>query len=190
MITFCDEILKSYRKKYADGIIEISIKYPNRWYSADATYLKDDINYFTLNEYDEFDDDPEEYAEFRMYFIPIVKKSQGRTDINNDCLITCIKTIIQSHKNERDAKELKQILGLQRNDKIDINQLLKVEDYIKRKTKMEYGFYVSGDFQNTTKLQTLKQIYLILSKEHYTLDKTQYFKRKHASTEDKKNINV
>ena len=87
MIKFCDEILKSYRKKYADGIIEVSIKYPNRWYSADATYLKDDINYFTLNEYDEFEDDPEEYAEFRMYFIPIVKKAEGGTDKYNDCLI-------------------------------------------------------------------------------------------------------
>ncbi len=54
--------------------------------------------------------------------------------------------IIQSHKNEIDAKELKEILGLQRNEKININQLSKVEDYIKQKTKMEYGFYVSGDF--------------------------------------------
>jgi len=26
MVKFCDEILKSYRKKYADGIIEVSIK--------------------------------------------------------------------------------------------------------------------------------------------------------------------
>ena len=186
MISFVDEILKSYRKKHQDGIIEVSIKYPNRWYSADATYIKDDINYFSLNEYDEFDDDPEEYAEFRVYFIPIVKKSQGGADINNDCLINCIKKVIQSHKNEIDAIEIKQLLGLQRNDKISINQLSKVEEYIKRKTKMEYGFYVSGDFQYTTKLQTLKQIHLILSKEHYTLDKTQYFKRKHASTEDKK----
>ena len=186
MVNFCNEILKSYRKKYADGIIEVSIKYPNRWYSADATYLKDDINYFSLDDYDSFGEDPEEYAEFRMYFIPIVKKSQGGTDINNDCLINCIKKIIQSHKNEIDAKELKEILGLQRNDKININQLSKVEDYIKRKTKMEYGFYVSGDFQYTTKLQTLKQIHLILSNEHFTLDKTQYFKRKHVATEDKK----
>jgi len=144
MISFVDEILKSYRKKHQDGIIEVSIKYPNRWYSADATYIKDDINYFTLNEYDEFDDDPEEYAEFRVYFIPIVKKSQGGADINNDCLINCIKKVIQSHKNEIDAKEIKQLLGLQRNDKIRINQLSKVEEYIKQKTKMEYGFYVSG----------------------------------------------
>ena len=186
MVKFCDEILKSYRKKYADGIIEVSIKYPNRWYSADATYLKDDINYFSLDDYDSFGEDPEEYAEFRMYFIPIVKKAEGGTDKYNDCLINCIKKIIQSHKNEIDAKELKEILGLQRNDKININQLSKVEDYIKQKTKMEYGFYVSGDFQYTTKLQTLKQIHLILSKEHYTLDKTQYFKRKHVATEDKK----
>ena len=58
MVNFCNEILKSYRKKYTDGIIEVSIKYPNRWYSADATYLKDDINYFSLDDYDEFGNDP------------------------------------------------------------------------------------------------------------------------------------
>ena len=106
MKNFVDEILKSYWKEYADGIIEVSIKYSNRWYSADATYLKNPIQYFDMNEYDDFDNDPEEYAEFRVYFIPIVKKAEGGADIYNDCLINCIKKIIQSHKDKIDAKEL------------------------------------------------------------------------------------
>ena len=51
---------------------------------------------------------------------------------------------------------------------------------------MDYAIYVSGDAQFTSKIKSLKQIHLILSNEHYTLDKSKFQRRKHCSKEDKK----
>jgi hypothetical protein len=186
MIQICDEMKKSFQKKHKDGLIEISIKYPQRWYSGDCSRLFESLNVFNMNDYEEFDKDPEEYLEFRLYFVPIVFKPEGGKDKHNDCLITCIKKIIQSHKDDIDAEELKKILGIKRDDKIKINHLPKVEQYIKQQTDMDYAIFVSGDYQYTSKSKSLKQIHLILSNEHYTLDKLKYYKRKHTATEEKK----
>ena len=62
-----------------------------------------------MYDYNEMDDDPEAYESFRFNFFPIAKKTVGGTDPNNDCLMNCIKKVIQTHKNKIDAEELKHI---------------------------------------------------------------------------------
>ena len=79
------------RKKFKNGIISVSIEYPARWYSADTSYLNEDINFFSLNDYDEFEDDPEEYTAFRFMFIESVKPAEGGADLNNDCLAKVLR---------------------------------------------------------------------------------------------------
>jgi hypothetical protein len=51
---------------------------------------------------------------------------------------------------------------------------------------MEYSIFVSGDYQITSKNKSLKQIHLILSDGHFTVDKTKFQRRKHVAREDKK----
>ena len=48
MIEMCNEYLQQIRAKYSDfeGLVSVSIKYSDRWYSADDSEFEDDINYF------------------------------------------------------------------------------------------------------------------------------------------------
>jgi hypothetical protein len=77
MIDLCNKMKDSYKKKYDDGIIEVSIRYDVRWYCTDlVSMLNEDINFFNMNDYEEFDTDPEEYEKFRFYFTPIHHKKK------------------------------------------------------------------------------------------------------------------
>ena len=61
MIILCKQVRKDLKQKYGDGIISISIKYPNRWYSGEVSYLREKIQFFTMDDYDAFDEDPGKY---------------------------------------------------------------------------------------------------------------------------------
>ena len=185
LINLSRQLQESYQKRYSRGIISVSIKYPERFYSADVTTLNEPINYFTMNDYNEMDEDPEQYKSFNFNFIPITQKPAGGLDLNNDCLINCIKKVIQTHKHKIDAEELKEYLGLERNDKIPISKLSLVEKYIEMKTNMEYGLFVSGDFNYISSRNTNKKIRLILADEHYSLDK-ELISKKNIAFEEKK----
>ena len=177
MMKLYNKLQADLKELYSDGLISISIKYPNRWYSSEVSKLKDKINYFTMNDYDEFDEDPEEYEQFRLHFLPIKAKGQGGTDAHNDCLINCIKKIVQTYKNEIKADELKQLLGLERNSKIPLSKMADVEQYIHNKTKIQYAIYVSGDFEYVSPIQTNKKINLILTNEHFIVDSSKVSKQ-------------
>jgi hypothetical protein len=93
MTKMCDGFLSELQNKYkdVDGIVSVSIKYPNRWYSADVSKLNSPINYFSLDQYEEMGEDPEYYEQIRFSFIPFKKSKEGGKDEHNDCLINCIR---------------------------------------------------------------------------------------------------
>jgi hypothetical protein len=47
MIKMCNGFLSELREKYPgiDGLISVSIKYPDRWYSGDVSSFHQEINY-------------------------------------------------------------------------------------------------------------------------------------------------
>jgi hypothetical protein len=96
----CSQYQKSLQGKYKDGIISVSIEYPNRWFSADSSFLNEDINYFSLDDYEEYEDDPEEYKTFRFIFVEQEQTPEGGKDEHNDCLIKCIKKSLGTHKSK------------------------------------------------------------------------------------------
>ena len=67
MIKMCDGFLSEIRAKYNDfdGYVSVSIRYPDRWYSADVSNFNSPINYFHMSQYEEMDDDPEYYEQIR-----------------------------------------------------------------------------------------------------------------------------
>lgn len=180
----CDQLLRDLRDKHEYGIISVSIKYPERWYSGEVSQLNEEINYFSANDYDSFDADPEEYEAFRFHFIPLPKPVGGK-DKNNDCLINCIKKCVQAFSDKLDGEELKEYLGLDRNDPISIELLPKVEEFIYKTINQHYALYVSGDHEYISNLTTNRQIHLILSNEHYTLNKDKIKTPKRVAHEDK-----
>lgn len=103
-------ITKNHTKKNTDGhnISQYQISQPLVWFRC--IQIKTKINYFSISLYEKFNNDPEEYEQFRFHFVPIVKQSKGGNDKYNDCLINCIKKVIQSHKADINPKEIKKFL--------------------------------------------------------------------------------
>jgi hypothetical protein len=185
----CSKYQTFLRRKHTDGIVSVSIEYPNRWFSADTTFLNDEINYFSLDDYEEYEDDPQEYKTFRFIFVEHEPTTEGGKDDspsdthgfagNNDCLIKCLKKSLGTHKSKFMiiAEELKDELGLQRDEPISINLMDKVENYMNRKLKCRddinaYSIFVSGDHEYISSNPTNKRIHIILSNGHYSLDTT------------------
>ena len=173
LIRLTKKIRDDYRKTFANGLVMVSIRYTNRWYSGSKTSLNEDPEIFSMNRYDEFDEDPEEYSMFRFYFFPSGTSAAagGAGDPNNDCLIKCIQSFVQSHGKDIDVAELKAMLGLERNAKVPLSMIPQVETYVRQKTGSVYGIDVTGDHTFTSSLSTTKRIRLVLTKEHYKIEK-------------------
>ena len=81
MIKMCNGFLADLREKYPgiDGLISVSIKYSDRWYSGDVSKFNQDINFFHMSQYEEMDDDPEYYEKIRFSFpIQEIKRRRYR----------------------------------------------------------------------------------------------------------------
>ncbi|MFN9109278.1 MAG: hypothetical protein ACK5XN_04285, partial [Bacteroidota bacterium] len=110
---------------------------------------------------------------------------EGGSDKNNDCLINCIKKCVQRGAAKIDAADIKQHLGLKRNDMISIDHLPKLEKYINYLLGVnQYAINVTGDYNYKSNVPTNKIIRLILSKNHYSLD-TDEIKSQNASYKEK-----
>jgi hypothetical protein len=176
MIKFCKKVLEDIKEKYSNGFISVSIKYPKHYYTMGMTNINDGyIKFFSMDDYNNFDEDPLQYSEFTINFMPYKSKSKkGGKDEHNDCLFNCIKKIIQTGKEKIKPDELKQYLKIDRDEPIDISDINKVESYLNKKlmTKSgnEYAIKISGDYSYNSKLQTNKIIDVILSDGHYKIN--------------------
>ena len=173
MIKMCNTFLSELREKYpdVDGLVSVSIKYPQRWYSGDVSDFNSPINYFTPSDSLLDFDDPEEYEKIRFQFIPFKKIAEGGKDEHNDCLMNCIMKYFKNTRKWVDPAQLKEKLGLQRDDPIPISMMSEVENIINYKDEKPYAIFVSGDFSYDSIIKSSKQIHLILSKGHYSINK-------------------
>ena len=189
MIKMCNTFKAELKEKYpdVDGLISVSIKYTQRWYSGDVSSFNDPINYFTPSDSDLDFEDPEEYEMIRFQFIPFKKIPEGGTDKHNDCLMNCIMKYFMNTKKWIDPADLKKKLGLQRDDPIPITYMSKVENIINYQDPSPYAIFVSGDYQYDSTIKSQKQIHLILSKGHYSINKETIVK-KHRQCYDEKPI--
>lgn len=133
----CNLRQKSMQAKFGGGIISVSIEYSNRWFSGDSSYLHEPINYFSMNDYEEYESDPEEYVSFRFMSIEQAAPAEGGADLNNDCLIKALQKSLGKHKNKYYLlpEELKEELGLERNDLIHINMMKKLRHILIENSK-------------------------------------------------------
>ena len=195
MKKICKKYQETLKKKYADGIVSVSIKYNPRWFSADSSRLNDDINFMNLSDYEEYQSDPEEYQAFRFIFVERdPPPAEGGKDENNDCLIKCIQKALGTSKTKFFivAEELKQKLGLARTDPIPITDMKKVEQYVNNKLNCKndlnaYSIFVSGDHEYLSPNPTNKKFHITLSNGHYTLDDSK-IKVLHCKSHDEKPI--
>ena len=125
MIKMCNTFLAELRQTYpdAEGLVSVSIKYPQRYYSGDVSSFRDPINFFTPSDSLLDFEDPEDYEAIRFQFIPFQRIAEGGKDVNNDCLISCLRKYFKANDKFIDAADLKAHLGLQRDDPISITSL-------------------------------------------------------------------
>ena len=173
MVKMCDTFQKELRLKYpgVEGLISVSIKYPQRWYSGDVSAFDKPINYFTPSDSDLDFDDPEEYEKIRFQFIPFQKLKEGGKDDHNDCLMNCIMKYFKNTRKWIDPAELKAKLGLNRDDPISITHMKQVEEIINYRDEKPYAIFVSGEFRYDSQINSQKKIHLILSKGHFSINK-------------------
>ena len=83
MKKMCNQFLVDLKEKYpgAEGLVSVTIKYDNRWYSGDVSNFNEPINYFSLDDYEEFEADPGYYEAIRFQFIPF-KRLIGAVKMN------------------------------------------------------------------------------------------------------------
>jgi hypothetical protein len=84
-----------------------------------------------------------------------------------------------------DPADLKKKLGLQRDDPIPIACMSKVENIVNYQDPSPYAIFVSGDYQYDSTIKSQKQIHLILSKGHYSINKETIIKKQRQCYEEK-----
>jgi hypothetical protein len=192
MMNFCDKLRDDMRKEHGDGLLSVTIEYADRYYTGQVRKLEDSIQYFSKDDYDGMDTDPEEYHSFIVNFIPITNKPKGGNDNLNDCLINCIKKALPTQKDKIDADEIKAYLNINREEKIHLSLIPKLEKHLnfllKSSTGNEVAINVSGEYSYKSKIKTAKSIDVIMSNEHYTLNEENLPKRKGFSHKERKLI--
>jgi len=172
MIKLCNGFLEELRETYpeADGLVSVTIKYPQRYYSGDVSSFNDPINFFTPSDSLLDFEDPDSYECIRFQFIPFKRIAEGGKDENNDCLIKCLRKYFKANDKFINASDLKTHLGLQRDSPVPVTALQKVENYINDGEKNKYSIFVSGDAEFTSTIDTARQIHLTLSNGHYSVN--------------------
>ena len=179
MKKLCNQFLADLKEKYtqADGLVSVTIKYGNRWYSGDVSSFNEPINYFSLDDYEEMDEDPGYYEAIRFQFIPFMKSNKGGKDEHNDCFINCLYGFFKATKKFIDPADLKAVIGLERDDPIPMTKIQEIEEYINEREHIPYAIFVSGDAEYNSIIKSNKKIHIILSNGHYSTEKTK-IKRK------------
>ena len=187
MIKMCNTFLSELRQTYpnADGLVSVSIKYPQRYYSGDVSNFQSPINFFTPSDSALDFEDPESYECIRFQFIPFRRTQEGGKDPNNDCLITCLRKFFKANDKFINAAEVKSHLGLKRDSLIPITCLKELEFFLNDGERNKYAIFVSGDAEYTSTIDSTRQIHLILSNGHYSVNTAKINKTSRQSFDEK-----
>ena len=148
------------------GIMSNALLYPNGWRSGLFTEIGEEPIIADLKKYLEFYEDPKEYKQFQLYLV-LKPKAEGGNDKYNDCLYNCLHSYLYNRLPWKKPEDLKKYLKLKRNDKISINSIPIIENKLKT-----YQINVRGDYIYSSNVKSNKVINLILSDEHYTIDRS------------------
>jgi hypothetical protein len=157
------------KKEKFNGELLINLYSPQiGWRGAEITQVGDPVKMFTVDTYDDSTaKDPEFYTRFSII---LMKKGEpkGGNDKNNDCLYNCLMEIIPeaTKKVFPTAKDLKDYLELNVNDKVGIENIPKIEEKL-QKYKINV---VGGEYTYTSTKKSMFAIQLHLSHEHYSVN--------------------
>ena len=149
------------------GIMSNSLRFPSGWRSGYFSEIGQEVILADMKKYMEFYEEPKEYKEFQLYLILKPKPEGGNDKFNNDCLYHCLHSYLYNRLPWKKPEELKKYLKLKRNDKIPVSCIPIIENKLKT-----YQINVRGDAIRSSTVKSNKVINLILSNQHYTMDRT------------------
>ena len=167
------------------GSIQVALWYPDkqRWFYSAYKDFDDGIPYLYSfkDAYGIVNLDPETYSAVMIHITKTNSESKGGNDPNNDCLYNCLLLLIPDLKNIWvNGFYFKKYLGIERNDKVDIDKIKLIEDALK-----DYKINVYGEHKYISTKKAKYELFLNLSNEHYTVDKTKMWKVSRIATQEK-----
>jgi len=165
-----DDFTQYLQRKGVNGKMMITTLYGDLgWRSGELRDIGEDVYLYDPDDY--YDNNniekPKNIKSFYM-FIKLGNKAQGGNDKHNDCLYNCLeKYIFDLERYFKSPADLKKFLKLNRDDKIPVSCLDKIEEKLKT-----YQINVRGEYIRSSTVKTHKQINLILSNEHFEVEKS------------------
>jgi hypothetical protein len=156
-------------KKNINGEMITTLQYDNGfgWKSGHIGDIGNDSNLYDPGiVYDDGGNlDQEKFKKFLVYVI-VKPNPRGGNNKNNDCLFDCLDFYLHDRNPWANGANLKKYLGLNRNDKIPISLIPKVESKLK-----SFQINIIGDYTYSSQVNSNKIISLILQDEHYSVNR-------------------
>lgn len=168
--TLSDKFSKYLEKKGVIGQMMTTLLYGNMgWRSGYLRDFGEDVELYDPDIYYDNNDipKPDKIDAFYMFVKLGNKPVGGDDDKFNDCLYKCLKYYIFDIENIfKSAVEFKtKFLGLERNEKVHIDLIDKIE-----KKLVNYQINIRGDYIRTSTIKSNKHINLTLVNEHYAVE--------------------
>ena len=161
-----NKISKFLQDEGVSGTLSNALLFPFGWRSGMFSDIGEPVVLGDVQRYLEFYEEPKRYDQFQFYLM-LKPKAEGGNDYNNDCLYNCLHLYLYDRLPWKQPEELKKYLKLKRNDKVPIDCIKKIEEKLKT-----YAINIRGDYIYSSTTQSNKIINLVLSNEHYTIDRT------------------
>ena len=161
-----NKITKFLQDEGVSGKLSNALLFPFGWKSGMFSDVGENVVLADVQRYLEFYEEPKKYDKFQFY-VMLKQKAEGGNDYNNDCLYNCLHLYLYDRLPWKQPEELKKYLKLKRNDKVPIDCIKKIEERLKT-----YAINIRGDYIYSSTIQSNKIINLVLSNEHYTMDRT------------------
>ena len=161
-----NKISKFLQDEGVSGKLSNALLFPFGWKSGMFNDVGENVILADVQRYLEFYEEPKRYDKFQFY-VMLKPRAEGGNDYNNDCLYNCLHLYLYDRLPWKTPEELKKYLKLKRSDKVPIDCIKKVEEKLKT-----YAINIRGDYIYSSTKPSNKIINLILSEEHYTIDRS------------------
>ena len=168
ILEFVQKKSNSMKKDGFDGKVSIAAKFEEfGWRSGYFTDVGDSVALHDIDLYEEGASHfiPDKFAGFQIYWMKNPTKQGGCAGKRNDCLFNCIKSVLKDHMLWKFPATLKKILGIPRNDPIDISYIPQIEQKLDT-----FKINVTGDHTYTSTKQCNREINLTLINGHYKVN--------------------
>lgn len=165
---YANKLSKELKQQKFKGSIGVSLHTVDGYKAAMFREVGNPVRLYTVEDSDRVDatEDQEYYSGFSVILFNGLPRYGGK-DKYNDCLYNALKLAMVDDIPWKSACAMKRFLKVERNAKISIDDIPKIDQKLK-----QYKINVSGDHMYTSPKDCKRTIKLTLIDEHYELDQS------------------